>query len=147
MRTERSRRGQAMIEMAIGMLVFALILGGLLAFGAIIPESMRLQTMVRRMAGYEAQGNASGSVDGSPLPTLRHVLTEPEIQPVTTTGFFTDASARPLEFRTQSLNFSVDLEPGTAEWIWGGETTFRGLEECHMPVMKIPEFAAKGVVP
>ena len=30
MRTERSRRGQAMIEMAIGMLVFALVLGGLL---------------------------------------------------------------------------------------------------------------------
>ena len=37
MRTEASRRGQAMIEMAIRMLVFALILGGLLAFGAIIP--------------------------------------------------------------------------------------------------------------
>ena len=147
MRTEASKRGQAMIEMAIGMLVFALILRGLLAFGAIIPESMRLQTMVRRMAGYEAQGNASGSVDGSPLPTLQHVLTEPEIQPVTTTGFFTDASARPLEFRTQSLNFSIDLEPGTADWIWGGETTFRGVEECHMPIMKIPEFAAKGVVP
>ena len=147
MRTEASRRGQAMIEMAIGMLVFALILGGLLAFGAIIPESMRLQTMVRRMAGYEAQGNASGSVDGSPLPTLRHVLTEPEIQPVTTTGFFTDASARPLEYRSQALNFSVDIEQGTADWIWGGETTFRGQEECHMPIMKIPEFAAKGVVP
>ena len=146
MRTEDSRRGQAMIEMAIGMLVFALILGGLLAFGAIIPESMRLQTMVRRMAGYEAQGNASGSVDGSPLPTLRHVLTEPEIQPVTTTGFFTDASARPLEYRSQALNFSVDIEQGTADWIGGGETTFRGQEECHMPIMKIPEFAAEGVV-
>ena len=147
MRTETSRRGQAMIEMAIGMLVFALIVGGVLSIGAIIPESMRLQTMVRRMAGYEAQGNASGSVDGSPLPTLQHVLTEPEIQPVTTTGFFSDASTRPLEFRSQSLNFSVDIDPGTAEWVWGGETTFRGLEECHMPIMKIPEFAAKGVVP
>ena len=146
MRTETSRRGQAMIEMAIGMLVFALIVGGVLSIGAIIPESMRLQSMVRRMAGYEAQGNASGSVDGSPLPTLRHVLTEPEIQPVTTTGFFTDASTRPLEFRSQSLNFSVDIDPGTAEWVWGGETTFRGLEECHMPIMKIPEFAAEGVV-
>ena len=107
MRTEASRRGQAMIEMAIGMLVFALILGGLLAFGAIIPESMRLQTMVRRMAGYEAQGNASGSVDGSPLPTLRHVLTEPEIQPVTTTGFFTDASARPQISPITSVNKNV----------------------------------------
>ena len=68
MRTETSRRGQAMIEMAIGMLVFALIVGGVLSIGAIIPESMRLQSMVRRMAGYEAQCNESGSTDGAPLP-------------------------------------------------------------------------------
>ena len=146
MRTESSRRGQAMIEMAIGMLVFALIVGGVLSIGAIIPESMRLQSMVRRMAGYEAQCNESGSTDGAPLPNLGYVLTEPEIRPVTTTGFFTDASTRPLEFRSQALNFAIDVEPGTAEWVWGGETTFRGLEECHMPIMKIPEFAAEGVV-
>ena len=146
MRTESSRRGQAMIEMAIGMLVFVLIVGGMLSLGSIIPESMRLQTMVRRMAGYEAQCNTSGSTDGMPLPNLQYVLTEPEIQPVTTTGFFTDASTRPLEFRSQALNFAIDVEPGTAEWVWGGETTFRGMEECHMPIMKIPEFAAEGVV-
>ena len=144
MRTDTSRRGQAMVEMAIGLLVFALILGGLLSFGRIIPEATRLQAMVRRMAGYEAQGNTSGSTDGAPLPTLQHMLTEPEIQPVTTTGLFTDASTRPLEFRSQSLNFAIDVELGTAEWIWGGETTFRGKEECHMPVMKIPEFTAEG---
>ena len=146
MRTETSRRGQAMIEMAIGMLVFVLVVGGLLSFGMIIPESMRLQSMVRRMAGYEAQGNTSGSTDGTPLPNLQYVLTEPEIQPVTTTGFFSDASTRPLEFRSQALNFAVDIDPGTAEWVWGGETTFRGVEECHMPIMKIPEFSAEGVV-
>lgn len=146
MRTETSRRGQAMIEMAIGMLVFVLVLGGLLSIGSIIPESMRLQTMVRRMAGYEAQGNTSGSADGQPLPTLQYVLTEPEIQPVTTRGFFSDASTRPLEFRSQALNFTVDIDTGTADWIWGGETTFRGEEECHMPLMKIPEFEAEGVV-
>ena len=146
MRTEASRRGQAMIEMALGMLVFMLIVGALLSIGSIIPESMRLQSMVRRMAGYEAQGNTSGSTDGTPLPNLQYVLTEPEIQPVTTTGFFSDASTRPLEFRSQALNFVVDIEPGTAEWVWGGETTFRGVEECHMPIMKIPEFSAEGVV-
>ena len=146
MRTEASRRGQAMIEMAIGMLVFVLVVGALLSFGTIIPEAMRLQTMVRRLAGYEAQGNTSGSADGAPLPNLQHVLTEPEIQPVTTTGFFSDASTRPLEYRSQALTFSVDIEPGTADWIWGGETTFRGVEECHMPIMKIPEFSTEGVV-
>ncbi len=146
MRTEASRRGQAMIEMAIGMLAVVLVLGCLLSIGSIVPEAMRLQTMVRRMAGYEAQGNESGSTDGTPLPNLQRVLAEPETQPVTTAGPFTDASTRPLEFRSQSLNFSVDIEPGTADWIWGGETTFRGLEECHMPIMKIPEFTAEEVV-
>ena len=115
MRTESSRRGQAMIEMAIGMLVFVLIVGALLSIGTIIPESMRLQTMVRRMAGYEAQGNTSGSADGAPLPNLQHVLTEPEIQPITMTEGITDASARPLEYRSQALNFSVDIEQGTAD--------------------------------
>ena len=147
MRTETSRRGQAMIEMAIGMLVFALILGGLLAFGSIIPESMRIQSMVRRMAGYEAQSNASGSTDGAPLPTLRSVLEEPEVRPLVTTGFFTDTSTRPLEFRSQSLNFAFDLEPGTVDLIWGADVTFRGVEECHMPIMKIPEFSAEVVTP
>ena len=145
MRTETSRRGQAMIEMAIGMLVFVLILGGLLSMGSIMPEATRLQSMVRRMAGYEAQCNTSGSTDGSPLPNLQYVLSEPEVQPVPPPGGCSDASTRPLEYRSQALNFAVDIDPGTAEWIWGGETTFRGLEECHMPIMKIPEFDAEGV--
>ena len=140
MRTDQSRRGQAMIEMAIGMLVFALILGGLLSFGAIIPEATRLQTMVRRLAGYEAQGNTSGDASGEPLPALDAVLDEPEVRPVGAPAPFADATIRPLEFRSQTLNFSIDIDPGTADWIWGGETTFRGVEECHMPIMKIPEF-------
>ena len=146
MRTDVSRRGQAMIEMALGLLALVLIVGALLSIGAIIPESMRLQSMVRRLAGYEAQGNTSGSVDGSPLPTLQYVLTEPEIQPVTTTGFFSDAATRPFEYRSQALNFAVEIDPGTADWIWGGKTMVRGMEECHMPIMKIPEFSAEGVV-
>ncbi len=147
MRTEFFRRGQAMIEMAIGMLVFVLIVGALLSIGSIIPESMRLQTMVRRMAGYEAQGNSSGSADGTPPPSLGSVLTEPEVQPLAAPESFTDVSTRPLEFRSQALNFAIDIESGTADWVWGGETTFRGVEECHMPIMKIPEFSAEGVAP
>ncbi len=140
MRTNHSRRGQAMIEMAIGMLVFALILGGLFSFGAIFPEAARLQTMVRRLAGYEAQENTSGSTSGEPLPALDAVLDEPEVRPVGAPAPFADASTRPLQFRSQALNFSIDVDPGTADWIWGGETTIRGVEECHMPIMKIPEF-------
>ena len=93
-----------------------------------------------------AQGNTAGSADGAPLPNLDYVLGEPEVRPVTMTGPFSDSSMRPLEFRTQALNFSIRIEPGTADWIWGGETKFRGVEECHMPTMKIPEFAVEGVV-
>ena len=144
MRTEKTcRRGQAMIEMAIGMLVFALILGGLISFGSIIPESMRLQTMVRRMAGYDAQKATAGEGDGAPMLALESVLSEPEIRPVSAPEPFSDASTRPFDFRKQSLNFAISIDPGTAEWIWGGETSFRGLEECHMPVMTIPEFPAE----
>ena len=102
---------------------------------------------LRRLAGYEAQSNTSGSADGAPLSNLQHVLTEPEILPVTPAAGFTDASTRPLEYRSQTLNFTVEIEQGTADWIWGGETTFRGQEECHMPIMKIPEFTAEGVTP
>ena len=93
MRTEKTcRRGQAMIEMAIGMLVFALILGGLISFGSIIPESMRLQTMVRRMAGYDAQRATAGEGDGAPMLALESVLSEPEIRPVSAPEPFSDAS-------------------------------------------------------
>ena len=147
MRTERSRRGQAMIEMAIGLLVFVLILGALLDFGAIMPESMRHQSIVRRLAGYEAQRHVDGNADGEPLPNLDYVLSEPEVQPVTMTGPFSDSSMRPNEFRLQAISFSVRVDPGTANWIWGGATKFRGVEECYMPTMKIPEFAVEGVVP
>ena len=137
MRTKKTcRRGQAMIEMAIGMLVFALILGGLISFGSIIPESMRLQTMVRRMAGYDAQKATSGEGDGAPMLALESVLSEPEIRPVSAPEPFSDALTRPFDFRKQSLNFAISIDPGTAEWIWGGETSFRGLEECHMPVFR-----------
>ena len=147
MRTDKAcRRGQAMIEMAIGMLVFALILGGLISFGSIIPESMRLQTMVRRMAGYDAQRETSGDGDGAPMHAIDSVLSEPEILPVGAPERFAEATTRPFEFRSRSLNFAIDIEEGSAEWIWGGETTFRGLEECHMPVMTIPEFPVEEVV-
>lgn len=146
MRTDKSRRGQAMVEMAIAMLVFVLVLGGLLSFGSIIPESMRLQSMVRRMAGYEAQGNATGSVEGSPLPSVRHVLDEQEIKPLTTSQSIDDALSKPVQYRMQALSFTVTLESGTADWIWGGETEFQGKEECRMPVMTIPEFTAAEVL-
>ena len=78
---------------------------------------------------------------------MKRIRTDANICETKPTITLFDASARPLEYRSQALNFSVDIEQGTADWIWGGETTFRGQEECHMPIMKIPEFAAEGVMP
>ena len=52
------RNGQAMVEFALCVFALALVLSALLAFGAIIPRTPRLQGEVRRAAGLAA---ASGS--------------------------------------------------------------------------------------
>lgn len=136
-----------MIEMAVGMLVFALILSGLLMFGEIIPESMRLQSMVRCQAGYEAQAMTSGTVEGVPLPHLDEVIAEPEVVPVVPNSSFSESSTRPFEFRVKAQTFSIDLDPVASEWYWDGKSSFRGMEECYMPLMTIPEFSATEALP
>ncbi len=146
MRTETSRNGQAMIEMAIGMLVFALILSGLLMFGDIIPEAMRLQSTVRRETGYDAQIEMSGASDGAPIMQIENVLGEPEVVPVTPNETFNIALRRPMEYRMKTQTFSVDLDPVSSEWYFDGEKRFRGIEECYMPLMTIPEFSSTEVL-
>ncbi len=143
MRTEKYRLGQAMIEMAIGMLVFTLILSGLLMFGKIIPESMKKQYEARCYAGYDAQIAMTGSVDGKPLPQLDEVFAEPEVAPVTPDGAFMEATEHPLEYRMMQQIFSVELDPVARQWYWNfdGKSSFRGNEECYMPLMRIPEFS------
>ena len=138
-----------MIEMAIGMLVFMLILSGLLTFGEIIPKSMRLQSMARCQSGYEAQATTAGTVEGNPLPRLDEILAEPEVVPVEPDATFTKATERPLEFRMIQQSFSVKLDPTAKQWYWDfeGKTSFRGMEECYMPLMTIPEFSAKEALP
>ena len=44
------RNGQAMVEFALCVFALALVLSALLAFGAIIPRTARLQGEVRRAA-------------------------------------------------------------------------------------------------
>jgi len=138
-----------MIEMAIGLLVLTLILSGLLTFGEIIPRSMRLQAMARCQSGYEAQATPEGTVDGRPIPHLDEVLLEPEVAPATPHPAFTDATGRPLEFRVVRQTFSVRLDPLAKQWYWDfeGKTSFRGMEECYMPLMTIPEFSATEELP
>ncbi len=135
-----------MIEMAIGMFVFALILGGLLLFGEAIPEAMRLQSTVRRETGCDAQIEMSGASDGAPIMQIENVLGEPEVLPVTPNETFNTALRRPMEYRMKTQTFSVDLDPVSSEWYFGGEKRFRGIEECYMPLMTIPEFSSTEVL-
>ena len=49
-----SRRGQAMYEMAIGMLLLVLVAGALFSFGEIILTSLEQQDRIREEAGRKA---------------------------------------------------------------------------------------------
>ncbi|MBQ1568729.1 MAG: hypothetical protein IIZ70_02390 [Kiritimatiellae bacterium] len=65
-----TRRGQALVELAIGMFVVALVLSGLLAFGKYIVESLDEQRTMRADAGQGALGSVGG--DGSYSSASRH---------------------------------------------------------------------------
>lgn len=138
-----------MIEMSIGLLVFMLILSGILTFGEIIPKAMQLQSMARCQAGYEAQRITAGTVDGRPIPHLDEVLLEPEVAPVAPDSSFMDAVERPFEFRMIQQTFSVELDPTAKQWYWNfeGKKSFRGMEECYMPLMTISEFSSMEATP
>ncbi|MBQ4200091.1 MAG: hypothetical protein II649_09425 [Kiritimatiellae bacterium] len=136
-----------MIEMAVGIFIFVLVLSALIAFGRIIPEAMRLQSEARCKAGYEAQSSASEILDNKKFPQVDGVLAEPEVQPERPPRAFAEAMQNPCECRMMSQSFSVDLADVSNEWLWQGATKFRGLEECHMPVMTIPEFSKEGGMP
>lgn len=140
----RTRSGQAMIELALGLFVFALVVCALLSFGAVIPESLRLQGMVRRIAGREAQTAAGGANCGSAIPAVGTALSDEEVQPLDVSQF-TELSARPVELVERSLSFETDIDDFAAEWLYG-EKTFRGAESASMPTMTIPNFAADGFV-
>ena len=63
MRTRRSRHGQAAIEFAIGVLVFALILSALIGFAPVYLKNIQLQSEARCDAGISALGSTEGSDD------------------------------------------------------------------------------------
>lgn len=126
-----ARRGQAMIEFAIGMFVFALILSALFAFAAIIPESTRAQSMVRKLAGRDAE-SGSGSPDGSlPARTSENLPAALRAIPA-------------VELVRQQIDFTVDIGDFAAENLLGDESAreVRVSEEAHMPALGLPQFDA-----
>lgn len=126
-----ARHGQAMIEFAIGMFIFALILSALFAFAAIIPESTRAQNMVRRLAGRDAE-SGGGSPDGA--------------LPVRTSDALPAAlrSVPAVELVRRQIDFTVDIGAFAAENLLGDETAreVRVSEEAYMPALGIPRFDA-----
>ena len=58
-----SRRGQAAIEFAIGVFVFAIILAALVSFAPVFLDGIALQSEARCDAGISALGSAEGADD------------------------------------------------------------------------------------
>ena len=58
----RARRGQAFVEMAIGMFALALVVSALVAFLSYIVKSLDLMRTSRADAGTAAMGSSFGSV-------------------------------------------------------------------------------------
>ena len=119
------RNGQAMVEFALCVFALALVLSALLAFGAIIPRTARLQSEVRRAAGLAA---ASGTAAGVlPAPLSDNL----------------PAALRPLpalELVTEERHETVDLDALAAEYLF--ETNegreYRLHEQASLPVLGVP---------
>ena len=122
-----ARSGQAMVEFALGLFALALILSALLAFGAIIPKTTRLQSEVRRAAGRSAEARGGSSDGALPVRILENL-------PVGARGI----SA--VELVTEQRHETVDLTQFAAEWLFpaNGDNEFRIHEEASMPAMGVP---------
>ncbi len=124
------RRGQAMVEFAIGMFVFVLIVSALLAFGELIPKAIEYEYQVRKMAGRAAQGKVTASSDGS-WPHAAYDNISSKIVNIK------DLAAS--EFHGESLSFTITLEPLAQKYVFG-EEKFRFVEDAFIPPLKIPNF-------
>ena len=125
----RSKSGQAGIEFAVGAFAFALLLSALFTFAKIIPESTRVQSLTRAMAGRNAQSGAGVSEGSLPERTLDN---------------------RPLALRAvpavdlvrERLDFTVDLDELAATYMFGegGKSELKMGEEAYLPAMGLPDF-------
>lgn len=121
------RNGQAMVEFALCVFALALVLSALLAFGAIIPRTARLQGEVRRAAGLAAASGSGAAADVLPAPLSDGL----------------PAALRPLpalELVTEERHETVDLDALAAEYLF--ETNegreYRLHEQASLPVLGVP---------
>lgn len=121
------RNGQAMVEFALCVFALALVLSALLAFGAIIPRTARLQGEVRRAAGLAAASGSGAAAGVLPIPLSDGL----------------PAALRPLpalELVTEERHETVDLDALAAEYLF--ETNegreYRLHEQASLPVLGVP---------
>lgn len=121
------RNGQAMVEFALCVFALALVLSALLAFGAIIPRTARLQGEVRRAAGLTAASGSGAAAGVLPTPLSDGL----------------PAALRPLpalELVTEERHETVDLDALAAEYLF--ETNegreYRLHEQASLPVLGVP---------
>ena len=121
------RNGQAMVEFALCVFALALVLSALLAFGAIIPRTARLQGEVRRAAGLAAASGSAAAAGVLPAPLSDNL----------------PAALRPLpalELVTEERHETVDLDALAAEYLF--ETNegreYRLHEQASLPVLGVP---------
>ena len=125
----KAKAGQAAIEFAICVFAFALLLSAVLTFAQIIPESTRIQSMVRAMAGRNAQagnGAAEGTIPERTLDNLPLAM----------------RSVPAVDLVHENLDFTVDLDELAATYMFGedGKSELKIHEESSMPAMGLPDF-------
>ncbi len=122
-----ARTGQAMVEFALCVFALALVLSALLAFGAIIPRTTRLQSEVRRAAGLAAASGSAAAVGSLPVPLSDNLPTALRPLPA-------------LELVTEERHETVDLDALAAEYLF--ETNegreYRLHEQASLPVLGVP---------
>ena len=124
-----AKRGQAAIEFAVCVFAFALLLSAIFTFASIIPESTHIQSMVRAMAGRNAQsgtGLAEGNLPERTLDNLPLAL----------------RSVPAIDLVHETLDFTVDLDELAATYMFGedGKSELKIREESSLPAMGLPDF-------
>ena len=74
MATKRNRRGQALVELAVGMVAVSLVLSAIFAFSGYIGRSLTAQRTMRAEAGRGALGSTGG--DNAYSSATRHETLE-----------------------------------------------------------------------
>ncbi len=124
-----STRGQAMIECAICLFAFALVLSALLAFGAIIPRATRLMSDMRRDAGCAARTGSGG--DEGALPAVLGTALPNALQ-----------TLPPVALATKEDHETVDIPSLAGEYLFevnaAGE--YRLHETAALPAFTVPKF-------